>query len=247
MKTILAPAVLVTALAMQKVRAWTKMAAGEFSALGNVAVHQGDMLITDVHLVEQVSSAGSTEMDDEGVARLLIELEEAGEDSSSLRLWVHSHGHSDVFWSSTDERCIRGLDGGEWVLSWVCNKANEDRLRLDLFQPLRLTIDHIGLQLHSADLGLADWCEQEFKDKVDERPLVVRSGVRSCFQTRIPASPRLLDPPWPTGEFADPDEESLNPDADWWDRDWTVPDDDNQLALQIDDPWGQVMKLGDRR
>ena len=60
MKTTIAPAVLVTAVALQKVRTWTEIARGEFSALGTVKRVDGQLLIEDVFLVDQVSGPGST-------------------------------------------------------------------------------------------------------------------------------------------------------------------------------------------
>jgi hypothetical protein len=247
MKNTLAPVVLVTAVALQKIRAWTAIAKGEFSALGTVEVIGGQLLITDVFLVEQTAGSGSTEMDDEGVARLLIALEEAGEDSSQLRCWVHSHGDMDTFWSATDEQCIRGLNNGAWVLSWVTNKVDADRLRLDVFEPVRVTVDHLDLQVDVDDLGLAAWCAEQFAEKVDERPTFVRHGRRTARPDVWTARTGLTDPPWPH----DPDDEDdghllgdLDDDGwdDGWDRDWEVHD-GNPLALQLDDPWNACLAL----
>lgn len=243
MKNITAPVVLVTALALTKIRTWTKLAAGEFSALGTVLVRDGSLLVTDVHLVEQVSSHGSTVMDDAGLARLLIDLEAAGEDSSMLRLWVHSHGVMEAFWSGTDERCIHGLNNHEWVLSWVTNKAGDDRLRLDLYEPIRVTLDHLKLQVHLEDLGLGEWCAEQFADKVDERPPMLRRGTRAGGLVN---HHRRLEPPWPTDEEFEDGDQLTGPGEGWWEGDeWALPDDD-QLVLQVDDPWGRALALGVR-
>ena len=244
MKTIIAPAVLVTALALQKVRHWTEMARGEFSALGTVEIIGGQLLITDVFLVDQVSGPASTEMTVEGVAKLLIDVEKAGEDSGQLRCWIHAHP-GDVYWSQTDETCIRGLDNGQWLLSWVCNKAGEDRLRLDVFEPVRLTLDRLKLQIHVDDLDLHDWCAEQFAKKVDERPTMFRRGTRSgCLVNHH----RRLQPPWPTDEETGEDDLLPGPtEDDWWDDDgWALADDDQQLRTQLDDPWNACMALGVR-
>ena len=244
MKTKLAPVVLVTALALQKVRHWTDLAKGEFSALGTVEIIGGQLLITDVFLVEQTSGSGSTEMDDEGVARLLIALEEAGEDSSLLRCWVHSHGALEAFWSGTDETCIRGLDNGQWLLSWVCNKADDDRLRLDVFEPVRLTVDHLKMQQHTEDLGLAAWCAEQFAEKVEEIQLMVRRGRRSRRPDDWMSGHGRFDPPWPHDTHDEDDGHLLIDDDGWddWDGGWELHD-GNPLTHQLDDPWNACLAL----
>ena len=246
MKNTPAPVVLVTAVALQKIRAWTAIAKGEFSALGTVEVIGGQLLITDVFLVEQTSGTGSTEMDDEGVARLLIALEEAGEDSSQLRCWIHSHGGMDAFWSGTDEQCIRDLRNDSFVVSWVCNKAGDDRLRLDLFEPVQLTVDHLQMKMHAEDLGLVEWCAEEFARKVEEVSLVTRKGRRSGRPAGWMSGHSRLDPPWPA-DLGDEDDWHLPGarDDEWddgWDGGWE-PHDDQGLRLEIDDPWNACLAL----
>jgi len=245
MKTINAPTVLATALVLTKVRHWADIAHGEFSALGTVVVDDGNLLITDVFLVEQTSGPGSTEMDEEGIAKLLIDLEQSGEDSGQLRCWVHSHGLSDTFWSGTDLDCIQGLDNGEWVLSWVCNKAGDDRLRLDLYQPVRLTLDHLKLKVHIDDSELRGWCAEEFAEKVDERPTALQGWRRSCRprarQRDWRAAGLPTDPPWP--HDADDGHLLVDPeDEDWWEDGWSLRDED-QLQRQLDDPWNACLAL----
>jgi len=213
-------------------------------------VNDGKLLITDVFLVEQVSGPGATELTSEGVAQLLIDLEQAGEDSGQIRCWVHSHGHSDVFWSTTDEQCIHDLRNDGWVLSWVTNKAGDDRLRLDLYQPIRMTVGRLDLQVHVVDDELRNWCEKEFADKVEERSMVLRRGpckgrCRSRPDGWMSGQTRL-EPPWPNDIHEGDDGHPLIDGEDWddrWDDDWSLRDEDHQLRIQLDDPWNACMAL----
>ena len=90
----------------ERIRHYTALASGEFSALGLLEECPEGFLVTDLFLLEQISTSGSTELNPISVGNLLTELEDSGRDPLALRFWVHSHGDSDVFWSGTDHRTI---------------------------------------------------------------------------------------------------------------------------------------------
>jgi hypothetical protein len=239
------PVVYIAPGAEQRIRHWVDLAQGEVSGLGTVIPIANGLLVREVFLLEQVSSSAHTQLDDEAVAKLLMELDAAGEDTSTLRFWWHSHGTMSSFWSTTDDDNIEGLANDAFTVSLVTNKHGQDRVRLDLFQPVRLTLDHLELRLHADDLGLAELCAEEFADKVDERTFVFPRGPGQGCQAKgwSPSSHRLLDPPWPSEQM---DDEVIDLDDDWSTRDWELRDYD-QLDLQCDDPWHSTMKLEVRR
>jgi hypothetical protein len=127
----------------ERMRHYTNLAAGEVSGLGTVEQFDGGFLVTDLFLPKQSCSPGGTELDQESVATLLMELDDAGADAGSLRFWWHSHGSMDVFWSRTDEECIDNLANGDYVLSLVTNKKGHTLARLDIFKPVRVTVDQV--------------------------------------------------------------------------------------------------------
>ena len=154
----------------QRIRHYTDLANGEVSGLGTVEEFDGGFLVDKVFLPKQNCTPAGTTLDEDAVATLLMELEAAGEDSGRMRLWFHSHAHHDVFWSQTDEECIEGLANGDYILSLVTNKRGHTLARLDIFRPVRMTVDDIPVSIRSLDDQLRDACEQELVDRVTETP-----------------------------------------------------------------------------
>ena len=155
----------------ERIRHYTTLATGEVSGLGTLEEFDGGFLVNDIFLPRQECSPGGTELDQESVATLLLELDNAGTDSGTLRFWWHSHGDLEVFWSHTDEECINNLANGDYVLSLVTNKKGNILARLDIFQPVRLTVDQLPVSVRSTGLTLLDACRQEVQAKVADRPI----------------------------------------------------------------------------
>ena len=227
------PLVRIAPAAEQKIRHYVHLARGEVSGLGTVIPHNDGLLIQEVYLLEQQCTGCHTELDDEAVAQLLVQLDSEGIDTGTIRFWWHSHGTMQAFWSSTDTHCIAGLANDSYLVSLVTNKIGDDRMRVDLFQPFHATFDKLPLLIDVKDLGLRDMCKAEFHDKVDELVMKGRIGPRSsCQVDNLTRSPRH-DPPWPHEQH----------DDEWDGDDWELPDDDDQLVLQVDDPWGRALAL----
>jgi len=156
--------------AHEKLWAWTRMAKGEVSMLGLVEEIEGQPCISDLFLVKQTCTPASTDMDQGDVAKLMVELA-AKDQSDQLRAWVHSHGTLDVFWSTQDDSTIEDLAGDPYLVSVVVNKAGKVKARVDLFKPVRVTVDEVPVEVLIPDMGLESHCENEFKDKVTEEAL----------------------------------------------------------------------------
>lgn len=150
----------------ERIRHYTTLAAGEVSGLGTVEEFNGGFLVTDLFLPKQTCSPGGTELDQDSVATVIMELDQAGVDSGALRFWHHSHGNLDVFWSHTDEQCINNLANGDYVLSLVTNKKGHTLARLDIFKPVRITVDQVPVSVRSRNDALLDMCRQEIQEKV---------------------------------------------------------------------------------
>jgi len=183
----------------ERMRHYTNLAAGEVSGLGTVEQFDGGFLVTDLFLPKQSCSPGGTELDQESVATLIMDLDEAGADAGSLRFWWHSHGALDVFWSRTDEECIDNLANGDYVLSLVTNKKGHTLARLDIFKPVRVTIDQLPVSVRSTGATLLDACRQEIRERVNNIPVPFAPAI--SFPAREPE----LFPHW--GEVQDDLEE----------------------------------------
>ena len=155
----------------ERMRHYTELATGEVSGLGTVEEFDGGFLVTDIFLPKQSCSPAGTELDQDSVATLIMELDQAGSDAGSLRFWWHSHGNLDAFWSNTDEACIMSLANGDYVLSLVTNKRGHLLARLDIFKPVRLTVDHLPVSVRSAGSSLRERCQDEVRQRVENLPI----------------------------------------------------------------------------
>ena len=160
---------------MERINHWTDIAAGEWSCLGSVS---DDILVGDVRLMDQVCSAASTELSQEALATFLV----THPQPELVRAWIHSHGRLGVFWSQQDEACIEGLANDTYLVSIVVNKKREFKVRIDVWQPFRLTFDDLPLEIRLPDQNLRGECERLFNAHVVEvAPVLMpdwRGGVR---------------------------------------------------------------------
>ncbi len=194
----------------ERIRHYTQLAVGEISGLGTVEEFDGGFLVTDIFLPKQSCSPGGTELDRESVATLIVELDQAGVDTGTLRFWFHSHSNLDVFWSPTDEQCISNLANGDYVLSLVTNKKGQMLARLDVFRPVRVTADQLPISVRSAGTTLRDQCEKEIGERVENIPI-------PFVRTRVPhRGPELL-PSWGDvkDEFDEIEEQFMAGEMTW--------------------------------
>jgi len=158
--------VLIDLPVLERIRHYVDLAPGEVSALGIVERDDEDLLVTDLFLPKQNCSSASTDMDQSEVAKILVDLEARGIDPRTLRLWLHSHADMDTFWSGTDTATIAGLCNDGFVLSIVTNKHGKMLARVDIFEPIRHTIDKVAVEPLFPEYGLRDACKAEIEAKV---------------------------------------------------------------------------------
>lgn len=133
--------------AKEKLDAYVSLAKGEISGLGKVKrLKRGVLLIEDVFIFSQKCTPTSTNLDRMAVADFLTDMITAGEDSSAIKLWWHSHADMEVYWSTTDDRTIYGFNN-EWMLSVVVNFFGDSLCRIDAFQPMQTTAHDLSLQV----------------------------------------------------------------------------------------------------
>ena len=173
--------VLIAFNAFRKLRIWTDLAKGEVSGLGTVEEirdKKGKLvsyLISDIDLIKQTSTSADTVLDDNAVNEYLYKLEKEGKDTSKVRLWWHSHGTINTFWSNTDAENIERLSNSGYLISLLTNKEEKLLCRIDVYHPFHITLDEVDvkLDLYEED-GIPDLCESEFNRKVIEPKEIAR-------------------------------------------------------------------------
>ena len=177
---------MIHANAWSKIKNWVKLASpDEVSALGLIDELRDDnnsiigFLISEVFLLDQTCNVVETSIDDEAVSKLMVDLSDNGHDLSKLKCWIHSHGKMGVFWSKTDDECCQQLSNNSYTVSIVTNLKGEILCRLDIYNPVHVTIDEIPVQIYYPEEdSLSEWCKEEFERKVKKEPLVVRNTKR---------------------------------------------------------------------
>jgi len=99
-----------------------KNSIGEVSGLGKVRQIDGELVVSDVILLEQTNSAAETEICDKAIGKAMFELKDV---EGHLNFWWHSHVNMSCFWSGTDHAAIRQLGKHGWVIATVFNKNDE--------------------------------------------------------------------------------------------------------------------------
>lgn len=130
-----------------KMFGWCKAADSEVSGLFLVKKEAQRFLIYDAFILPQECTSAATELDPQGIAKLMAELHKKKIPLSDLRGWWHTHYNFNCFWSSTDVATAEALcaSGKDWGLAIVLNQKNEYICRLDIYQPVRVAFDHLTI------------------------------------------------------------------------------------------------------
>lgn len=106
----------------------------EISGMGKSFIKDNNIIIQDFIIFNQTCSSVNTDIDSQGIAKFLYELQKKGERTEDWGLWWHSHADMGVFWSEQDDKTIREHSGGgSHLISLVSNKKGEFKSRLDIF------------------------------------------------------------------------------------------------------------------
>jgi len=179
----------------------------EISGLGMVERVDNELRITDLFIVKQEVTTGNTTLDNKDLAQKTIDIINAGGDPTKMKLWWHSHANGTVFWSGTDDTCCDSYNNDQWLLSIVVNWKKEVLCRLDIYNPIRITLDHLPVMIKEPTTSLSaleEECKVEMKEKVKEastafyygnnqptyEPTSVKKGTWKCplcdFEDEVP-------------------------------------------------------------
>jgi hypothetical protein len=173
---------LITPKCHEKIIQYAYAATGEVSGFARMSPNT-QVIDRILPLLPQVCSAGETEMEEE----FLHEFISTGQ-SAQANVWWHSHGNIGVMWSAQDETCIKALGQTmSWLVSIVVNKKREQKVRLDFFKPVHITLEAKLYFQYEFPYPEIQKIKNEVAEKVSQQTHVIidtshqRSIVRSSY------------------------------------------------------------------
>lgn len=192
----------------------------EISALGLLLPGRDDV-VQEFYVPKQKCSPVYTEMFDDALSELQMELVAQGVDTSRLRVFFHSHVNMAASPSGTDEATIDRLANGAFLWSIITNKTgaaaaltgkdpgNNLYLRLDTYDPVnhtsntsvyRNTITNCSFSVMNQGAVSNKWVEESLAkvNRIQDTPTVVTAGggqfVRNGWQqvqNNLPAANKV--------------------------------------------------------
>ncbi|MFA5013960.1 MAG: hypothetical protein WC549_00265 [Actinomycetota bacterium] len=156
----------------QKFRIYVEAVRYEISGLGKIRLNKEEetIIVEDIKIFNQEVSYANTVLDKRALSKFYDELIKNGESPSDWKLWWHSHGGMETFWSNIDVRTIEDFDTEQpqdnWLLSVVTNHKKEMLIRLDVFDPIRCTIEGIEYDFLFTDEVMRENLLDEVTEKV---------------------------------------------------------------------------------
>jgi hypothetical protein len=156
---------------LTKLFGYVNAVTGEVSGMGLVEKIQDMFVVTEIFLLKQECSFSTTEIDSEDLGKLMLELTRHGKEGN-LKLWWHSHGSMNAFWSMTDKHTARTLSGSNWMFTAVINKEGKIKVSLDVSIPFHHVADNIQVSIYDPDTSrIFEICRKEVKEKVKEEKI----------------------------------------------------------------------------
>lgn len=159
-----------------KLMAYTKLLDVEINGLGLVEkVDETTFKITEIFLLDQVVSGAACEIDKGAIEGLMDKLIKEEKNPSMLRFWWHSHNSMGVAWSGTDDTTGKKYAGSEYLISIVTNHRGQMRAKMNIYQPVEMAIDNIGIVIEQPQYSeaLIEDCEKEINEKVKQTKTTV--------------------------------------------------------------------------
>lgn len=129
--------------ALARIMHWVKLAdKNEVSGFGKVVFRDGYPTVTEVCIVEQRNSPGTTELESNALSKAMFHMKDT---PGTLQFWWHSHGHGATFFSHTDLQTIQELGQNGWLLASVFNVHGSVETSFYSQSPFPFYIDAIPL------------------------------------------------------------------------------------------------------
>ncbi len=126
----------------------------EVTGIGAINIMSpNEITVTEIFLPHQKVNSNYSEFTKGELGRIVSnKIRNNPADAGNLCFRWHSHAHSRVFWSTIDEDDINSWKGN-YVFNLVTNANGDNLIRLDFFQPFRVTIPDIKLQIDYPELS----------------------------------------------------------------------------------------------
>lgn len=161
----------ITKEAYLKLRYYIEGIQEEISGFGKVRTFRkgGEVQIEvyDIEILEQTVTGAHASISEETYAKFVYDKTRKGESIKDYKLWWHSHCTFGAFFSGTDTGTIDASTEFPWLVSLVSNHKGEYQARYDAYEPKRITVDNLRLEVvgwHNPKLRTK--CEAEIKAKV---------------------------------------------------------------------------------
>lgn len=152
--------------AFQKLNFYYRTQRQEFQTFGLVDNNDNTFVVTEIVVNEQSVGFAHADLDEEAFPAFLDRLEREGKDITKLRFQAHSHGMIDAYFSVQDLRAIKGY-ACNWMISMVGNIRGNMRARLDIFEPLVVSIAlPIFIQMDRPSCGQTEVWTKELQDRI---------------------------------------------------------------------------------
>lgn len=155
----------------------------EIGWLGLVETKDYGYLVTDLYIPEQTVSAAETDIDQDAMAALAIEIDEAGLDPSKLLYWGHSHVNMAVSPSHQDEEQVAAfIENASLFIRGIYNKHGDakvdvyDKTQNVIFQCVRDCVD-------SPDLT---------KEEIKQLDTLCKNNLKKPVYRHVPATRNFL-------------------------------------------------------
>ena len=191
------PMIVIPSNIYQKIFAYVRAVDYEISMLGLIKTEGNIISLEDVYLFRQECSGADTILEGDAIAEKAIELMKEGvldsvDNSARLICWIHSHANMTCFWSSTDDNtCERTLKNSTFSVSIVVTRRKELLGRVDLYSPVRMTINQVQIvvSVPFEDSKDTKKYEQEVKDKVTEKFVRFKPFHTGLYLDKQPLQP----------------------------------------------------------
>jgi hypothetical protein len=89
-------------------------------------------------------------------------------DPELVKVWWHSHGNGACFWSGIDSSTIE-LFNNSWMVSIVGNRLGDYKARVDIYEPVRVSVDELPLEVHIPELEPDPGLELAIVDEINKK------------------------------------------------------------------------------
>src|ERR1035437_3075176 len=121
----------------RKIMAYAQVCEEEISGFADVSFDKEKMalVVGEVYLLKQEVTGGTTDLDEEDIAKFTHEMIKGG--STQLpRMWWHSHVNMSAFFSGTDTSTMDYLENDSYTVALVVNKNREMKCTFILWKPI---------------------------------------------------------------------------------------------------------------